>query len=106
MERLVNKAYKEYGYFSRYTSFPYYYNTEDKKYVYGTTSHINQNATYVLHKVKQNETYDSIALDYYNNPTFFWVICDFNKVQNPFTKPAPDTMIKVPTLADIGFKEV
>lgn len=106
MDKLVNKKYKDYNYFSRYTSFPYYYHTDDKKYIYGFTSHLKDTATYVLHKVKQNETYDSIALDYYNNPTFFWVICDFNKVQNPFEKPLVNVMLKIPTLSDISFEEV
>ena len=105
MDVLTNKQHKEYDYFSRYTSFPIYYHTEDKKYVYGTTSQIKDDVTYVLHKVKQNETYDSIALDYYNNPTFYWVICDFNKVQDPFTRPEVDSMIKIPTLADVSFEE-
>lgn len=106
MDILTDKNYKDYSYFSRYTSFPYYYNIEDKKYVYGTTSHLNDAATYVLHKVLVNETYDSLALDYYNNPTYFWVICDFNKVQNPFEKPKVGTWLRIPTLADVTFDEV
>lgn len=105
MDTLINKQYKDYNYFSRYASFPFYYHTEDRKYVCGTTSQIKDSVTYTLHKVKQGETYDSIALDYYNNPTFYWAICDFNKVQDPFTKPEVDSMIKIPTLADVSFEE-
>ena len=71
MDILQNKNYKSYDYFSRYSSFPYYYNSIDKKYIYGTTSQINTNISYILHKVKKNETLDSISLDYYNNPTYF-----------------------------------
>ena len=70
-DKLTNKQYKDYDYLSRYTSFPFYYNEEDRKYVYGVTSQLNQNITYVLHEVKTNETLDTLALDYYNNPTFF-----------------------------------
>lgn len=70
-DKLTNKQYKDYDYLSRYTSFPFYYNEEDRKYVYGVTSQLNQNITYVLHEVKVNETLDTLALDYYNNPTFF-----------------------------------
>jgi hypothetical protein len=70
-DKLTNKQYKDYDYLSRYTSFPFYYNEEDRKYVYGVTSQLNQNITYVLHEVKANETLDTLALDYYNNPTFF-----------------------------------
>lgn len=106
MDILTNKNYREFSYFSRYTNFPYYYNTEDKKYIYGTTSHLNDSATYVLHKILPNETYDSLALDYYNNPTYFWVICDFNKIQNPYEKPKVGTWLRIPTLADVTFTEV
>ena len=70
-DKLTNKQYKDYDYLSRYTSFPFYYNEEDRKYIYGVTSQLNQNITYVLHEVKVNETLDTLALDYYNNPTFF-----------------------------------
>ena len=106
MDVLVNKQYREYDYLSRYTGFPLYYHKLDKKYVSGTTSQMQDSITYTLHKVKQGETYDSIALDYYNNPTFFWVICDFNKVQDPYEKPVVDSMIKIPTLADVSFEEI
>lgn len=71
MDKIKDKSYRTYNYFSRYTSFPYYYNVEDKKYIYGTTSQMNKDIVHTLHKVKRNETLDSIALNYYNNPTFF-----------------------------------
>ena len=32
---------------------------------------MNTDVSYVLHEIAENETLDSIALDYYNNPTFF-----------------------------------
>ena len=34
MDVLVNKSKRFYDYTSRYATFPYYYHTEDKKYVY------------------------------------------------------------------------
>lgn len=70
-DKLTNKQYKDYDYLSRYTSFPFYYNEGDRKYIYGVTSQLNQSITYVLHEIKVNETLDTLALDYYNNPTFF-----------------------------------
>ena len=106
MDILKDKAIKSYSYFSRYASFPYYYNTEDKKYVYGTTSQIKDTIPYTIHKVKINETFDTIALDYYNNPTFFWVICDFNKIQDPYTELVPGTTLKIPVLSDISYKDI
>lgn len=38
MEALINKTFKSYNYLSRYSSFPYYYNKNDDKYVQGLTS--------------------------------------------------------------------
>lgn len=102
---LTNKSFKSYDYLSRYSSFPYYYNTEDKKYVYGTTAQLSQDTTYTLHKVKQIDTLDSLALEYYNNPTFFWVICDFNQIQDPYIKLEVGTELKIPTLNAVNYKE-
>lgn len=106
MDILQNKNYKNYDYFSRYSSFPYYYNSVDKKYIYGTTSQINTNISYILHKVKKNETLDSIALDYYNNPTYFWVIADFNRIQDPYNKLEEGINLKIPSLSSISFEEI
>lgn len=104
-DKLTNKQYKDYDYLSRYTSFPFYYNEEDRKYVYGVTSQLNQNITYVLHEVKVNETLDTLALDYYNNPTFFWIIADFNHIQDPFLKLEIGSKLKIPTLNEVNFGE-
>ena len=43
---LTNKKYKDYSYMSRYNNFPYYWDTIDKKYVYGTTSWLNDETIY------------------------------------------------------------
>lgn len=103
MDILKNKSYKNYNRLSRYQQFPTYYNTLDNKYMYGTTSYLNTNTPYIRYKVKDNDTYDSIALDAYNNPTYFWVICDFNKIQNPLDIPKPDTILNIPVLSNISF---
>lgn len=105
MDILKNKQFREYNYISRYAGFPFYYNTLDNKYVYGTTAQLKTNVPYVLHKVVQNETLDSIALDFYNNPTFFWVIADFNRIQDPYKKLKVGEELKIPTLSDISFEE-
>ena len=104
-EILINKNYKSYDYLSRYITFPYYYNTYDNKYIYGTTSQMNTDVSYVLHEITENETLDSIALDYYNNPTFFWVLADFNQIQDPYTKLNVGDRLKIPSLSSIGFKD-
>lgn len=104
MDVIKNKSYKNYDYFSRYTSFPYYYHTLDKKYIYGTSTQINKNSTYTLYKVEKNDTLDNIALKMYNNPTFYWAIASFNDVINPFEKLIEGTFLKIPTLSDISFE--
>ncbi|WP_300924712.1 hypothetical protein [uncultured Clostridium sp.] len=71
MEVLQDKQYKNFEYFSRYQNVPYYFHKVDRKYVSGTTSHINKNTPYILYKVKINDTLDTISLNYYNNPTYF-----------------------------------
>lgn len=106
MDVLEDKTYKEYDYTSRYASFPYYYNREDKKYVQGLTGQLEDDSVFVLHEVQQGETLDSIALDSYSNSTFFWVIADFNRIQDPFKPLVVGSYLKIPTLASIKFKEI
>ncbi len=103
MSVLIDKSYKLYDYISRYTSFPIYYNTVDNKYIYGTTAQMLDNIAYTVHVVDYRETLDSISLKYYGNPTFFWVICDFNHIQDPFTELTVGQRIKIPSLGDIRF---
>lgn len=104
METLVNKQYKDYTRVSRYSIFPYYYNRFDEKYVYGTTAHLKtEGITYVNHKVVRGDTLDTMALHYYNNPTYYWIIADFNKIQNPFAPLQEGTTLKVPTFSSISF---
>lgn len=106
MDVLKNKQYKSYKRLSRYTTFPIYYHTVDDKYVYGTTNHLLKNTPYTLYKVKKNDTWDSIALDAYNNPVYYWIICDFNDIQDPFIEPEKDTFIKIPVLSSVRYHEV
>ena len=103
MEALSNKAYRTYDYISRYAAFPYFYNKNDDRYVYGTTAQLRDSTSYSLHTVQRNETYDSIALYYYNNPTLYWVICDFNRIQDPFNEPEVGSKLKIPSISSIVF---
>lgn len=106
MDVLKNKEYKSYNKLSRYTTFPTYYHTVDDKYVYGITSHLLKNTPYSLYRVQRNDTWDSIALEAYNNPVYYWILCDFNDVQDPFDEPKLDSYIKIPVLSSIRFHEV
>ena len=99
----INKQYNNYDYFSRYQNVPYYFHTEDLKYVSGTTNHINKNTPFIIHKVIINDNLDTLALKYYNNPTYYWIIADFNNIQDPYKKLIIDTEIKIPVFNEIKF---
>lgn len=106
MDNLSNKSFKTYDYICRYQAFPYYYNKNDDKYMYGTTAQLDQKTSYVVHIVKQGDTFDSISLQYYNSPLYFWVIMDFNNIQDPFYILNVGQTLKIPTLNGIQFEGV
>jgi hypothetical protein len=104
MADLYSKQYKDYDRVSRYQVFPFYYNNKDNKYVYGITSHLlTSDITFVAHKVKKNDTLDSLALHYYNNPTYYWIIADFNKIRDPFEDLKIGDTLRIPTFSNIAF---
>ena len=103
-QHLRGKQYKEYDRVSRYAYFPYHYVIEDDKYNYGITSHLKQDVKYISHNVTQGDTLDSLALYYYNNPTYFWVIADFNRIRDPYTNLQVGSTIKIPTFSDVEYK--
>jgi nucleoid-associated protein YgaU len=100
---LINKSYKKYNRLSRYSPFPYYYNTEDRKYIYGTTAHLSKDTPYVVHTVVHGDNLDTLSLQYYNNPTYFWIIADFNSIQDPYIKLKEGSSIKIPSFAGVEF---
>ena len=89
MSILINKRTKQYDKLSRYEGFPYYYHKLDDKHVYGTTAWLNDETPFTLHIVKKDDTIDKLALYYYNNPTLFWIICDFNRITDPYVNLIP-----------------
>ena len=104
MEVLTQKQYKDYDRISRYSIFPYYYNSVDKKYIYGLTAQLdNENTSFVSHVVQIGDTLDTLALYYYNNPTFFWIIADFNRIQDPYETLKVGTRLRIPTFNNIRF---
>ena len=105
MDVLINKSYKQYDTLSRYSVVPYYYNELDKKYVTGTSTYLFDTTNYFVHTIHQGETYDSLSMYYYNNPTYYWVICNFNRVEDCFKPPKVGDKIKIPVLSNIVFKE-
>ena len=107
MDTLKNKMFASFDYLSRYTNTPYYYDTLSNRQVYGIGTNLKTNTEFVTHKVKSNDTLNSLALKYYNNPTFWWVIAYFNNIQAPF-KPLRDkySTLKIPSIASIEFGSV
>lgn len=104
MSVLVDKSYKTYMGISRYNNFPYYYNTVDNKYIYGTTSNLKTSSAYLIHTVQQNDTLDTLALYYYNNPTYYWIIADFNRISDPYKALTVGSQIKIPSFSTIEFE--
>lgn len=104
-EILSDKQFRDYKKISRYSTLPYYYHRADNKYVYGTGKHLKNNTTYKVHTVQEGETLDTLALYYYNNPTYYWIIADFNRIQDPYIKLVVGSKINIPTFSNIDFEE-
>lgn len=100
-KRSVNTYTKSSNYFSRYNGLNYFYNENDDKYVLATRQWLKKftdQTRVTSYKVKKKDTYDSIALDYYNNPTYYWIICDYNRIIDPITPPKEGTILEIPSL--------
>lgn len=104
MDILKNRNYNSYDYTSRYNVVPYSYHTLDEKYIYHIGSNLNKDMPYVLHKVAVTDTLDYLALRYYNNPTYFWVIAYFNDIQDCFITLFDEyKTLKIPNISAIEF---
>lgn len=105
MDKLTNKRFETFDYLSRYTGVPYYYDTQKKKDVYGLSRKVDFSTPYLSHKLVPEDTLDSLALDYYNNPTFWWIIASFNKILDPFENLMLNfTVIKIPDITSFQFE--
>lgn len=105
MDILKGKYYRSVDYVSRYPSFPYYYNSEDDKYVYGLTSHLLKNTPYATVEIKQGDTLDSLANRYYGRPDLYWVIGEYNDIMDVFEPLyGKYKTLNIPSLGSIKFK--
>ena len=105
MDSLTNKKYLQFDYFSRYLNVPYYYNKQKEDEVCGIGTQMNKNSEYVNHQVHPGDTLDSLALKYYNNPTYWWVIAYFNTILDPFIVLSNNyKVLRIPSLSSISFK--
>ena len=105
MDVLRNKQYGIFDYTPcRYTGVPYYYNTQDEEYIYGLCSNMKKDSPWVAHKVRPEDSLDSLALKYYNNPTYWWVIAFFNNINDSLVHLIDYyDIIKIPSIASIEF---
>ena len=100
---LKDKSYKTYNYLSRYSTFPYFYQSVDKKYVYGVTNWLNTDTLYQVYIAQKGDTLDSIALQSYNDPCKYWIIADFNRILNPLITFEGGESLKIPDISNIEF---
>lgn len=105
MDKLTGFSKKEYKSLSRYSPFDIAFNEEDSKYVYCLTSQLSTETVYVTHYVEQWDTLDSLSLKYYGRPDYYWVIADYNRIQDPFIKlQGKFDSIKIPSLGQIKYE--
>lgn len=105
MERLTNKRYNSYDYTCRYTGVPVFYDPETQGDLCGIGAQMSDKTAFVSHKVKPEDTLDSLALTYYNNPTYWWAIAYFNRISNPFIQLSKKfSILKIPAISSITFK--
>lgn len=107
MDTLKNKRYMQYGYLCRYTGTPFYYDTLKEKESAGIAQDVSKDAPSFTHKVKVGENLDSLALKYYNNPTYWWVIASFNGIQDAFIDNLQDEypILQIPNIGAITFEK-
>lgn len=107
MDTLKNKNYESFNYLSRYTNTPYYYDTLKCREIFGIGTNLKNNTEFVTHKVASNDTLHSLALKYYNNPTFWWIIAYFNDIQDSF-KPLKIKYetLRIPSISSIEFGRI
>jgi hypothetical protein len=107
MDTLINKNYASFNYLSRYVDTPYYYDTLTGRDVYGIGTNLKNNTEFVSHKVKNNDTLEALALKYYNNPMFWWVIAYFNDIPDAFMHLSERyTILKIPSIASVEFGRI
>lgn len=106
MDSLKDKKYASFDYISRYAGVPYYYHKIDQKEIYGVGKSMSKDAPWVAHKVVSTDTLDSLALTYYNNPTYWWVIAYFNDIQDAFISLKDYfEVLKIPALTSVSFTD-
>lgn len=107
MDTLKNKKYLQYGYLCRYTGTPFYYDTIQERESAGIAQDISKDAPSFTHITKRGESLDALALKYYNNPTYWWIIAMFNNIQDAFIDnlKAQYPLLQIPNIASVVFEK-
>lgn len=101
---LIDKSYKLYDKISRYSQFPYYRNSITGEPENGLITWLDDTTPYIEHIVQISDNLDSISLQYYSSPLYYWVICSFNHIDDPFKPLRVGDKIKIPTFNSITFE--
>ena len=105
MEKLTKKRFNQYDYLSRYTGVAYYYDSKNAREVMGIGEQLSKDAPFVSHKIKPEDSLDSLALTYYSNPTYWWLIAYFNNITDPFIQLSTKfSIIKIPNISSVKFE--
>lgn len=105
MNILTDEQTRKYYALSRYETISFYYNTEDNKYIYGLTKNLSKDTPYVLHTVKSTDTLDSLSLKYYGRPDYYWIIANFNNIQDCLESLSNYKSIKIPTFTLLQYED-
>lgn len=104
MDILTNKKIESYDYNCRYAFTPYYLNTVDDREIYGIGTQISKDLPFVEYTIKQGDTLDELALQYYGNPTFWWVIAYFNDILDSFQDLIElPPKLRIPSISKVQF---
>ena len=107
MDSLKDKKYASFDYISRYSTTPYYYHSLDNKEVPGLCKNMFKSVPWVAHQVVSTDTLDKLALTYYNNPTYWWVIAYFNDIQDAFINLKEQfDVLRIPAITSIRFEDM
>ena len=106
MDVLKDKNSTSRDYISRYSSFPFYYHSKDEKYIQGLSNQLSTNTVYTVVDIGSTTSLDFLSNKYYGRPDYWWIIADFNRIQDPFIPLYPRfTKLKIPSIASIEFME-
>ena len=106
MDVLKNQAPHSTNHFSRYSGITEVTNIMDK--VRGTDefkrylvmkTHLKRNENFTSYEVQKGDTWDKIALKFYKNPTYYWIVCDWNRIHDCMVEPKVGDVIEIPILS-------